>query len=171
MLERLLVAETCTCTDCKNTAFWSWLLQPMCYSHLRGMADMNSDNETAVYLALVSPVVIGKSATEVILLIYPTTCVAPVCSVLNQLPQDKRTIGIQAIEEKHWHDGTRLECVGRGYYRLSSTSTGCHAPMIEPVGLEIGRMVGFANDLNEYSRKIRANVGQEFGEEEGVCNG
>jgi hypothetical protein len=175
MLERLLVVETCV--SCKNAAFWAWCQQPMCYSHLRGMAEMNSDNEAAVYQALVFPVVTFPKSDEVLLLIYPTTCVSAVCSVLNQVSSYQLshryngTILINAIEERHWHDGTRLECVGRCSYRLSSTTIGCHAPMIKPVGLETGRMVGFAHGLNEYSRKIRTYVEQEFREGEGVEDG
>jgi hypothetical protein len=170
MLERLLVAETCV--NCKNAAFWAWCQKPMCYSHLRGMARINSDNEVAVYFALVFPVVRFLKCDEVLLWIYPTTELSAVCSVLNQMPEYQfpryGTIRIEAMEEKHWHDGTRLECVGRCSYGLSSTTTNCQAPTIKPVGLETGRMVGFANVLNDYSRKIRAYVEQEFREEEEV---
>jgi hypothetical protein len=170
MLERLLVAETCV--SCKNTAFWAWCQRAMCYSHLRGMAEMNSDNEVAVSFALVFPVVRFLKCDEVLLLIYPTTEISAVCSVLNQVPEYQfprhGIIHIEAMEEKHWLDGTRLECIGRGSYSLDSTTTNCQAPTIKPVGLETGRMVGLAHGLNDYSHKIRAYVEQEFREEEGV---
>src|SRR5436305_6089470 len=78
MLKRLPVPQTCE--DCGNTAYWSWELQPICYSHLRGMAEMNSDNESAVYDALISPVLL-PAASDVVhaMIIHKSTSPMAIC--------------------------------------------------------------------------------------------
>jgi hypothetical protein len=127
--------------------------------------------------ALISPELVSVSSTSVKLRIYDTTCIAPICSMLNRLPLLFPEMDAQAeILIERWQNrpmplgADQRVCTGMGYYSLDSATVHYHAPMIKLARAPIGRMAGFMNELNTYSKRIRECVAQEFKEEQ-AANG
>jgi hypothetical protein len=133
------------------------------------MADMNSDNETALAEALITPILLpdiarnGDATYE--LIVHKSTSPIAICAMLNSFLHDQEiSIEFQVIQCSE-DDIMRMVSAGKGYYYLSETTIGHNAPTLSMVE-ETDRMVGFANHLNAYSLKIRQYVKQEFHEEQ-----
>ncbi len=159
------------CQHCRNLAYWTVYHKPLCYLHLRSLGDQGKDIAAAIDDALIAPVITKASHDEVTIVIYPTTCMAPMCALLNRLSfilpevDSEAEICIELWEERASIIGSVLQCEGRGYYHLDTTTVRCHAPLVKLARAPIGRMAGFMKMLNDHSMRIRECVEQEFQEQ------
>lgn len=159
MLKRLHIPLPCNFEDCSNMAYWRFNDSVMCHYHLTQMADMNSDNEVAVYEALVSP---GRAdrVHETVLSVYGSTTIEALCAVLNSLEAKRR---VEIV-----HHGTDKDelIMGYGFYTIMERARHCHAPIVAMVH-EIS-IFNLAEHINQHSQKIRQCVAREFQEDEEI---
>jgi hypothetical protein len=167
------------CQHCRNLAYWAVHHKPLCYLHLRELEAQGKGIAAILDEALISPVITSASHNDVTIAVYPTTCIAPICAMLNQLflilpgVDSGAEICIELWQDRLSIVGSVLQCEGRGYYHIDSRTLGpvlCHAPLIKLARAPIGRMAGFMKLLNDHSLRIRECVKQEFVEEE-AANG
>jgi hypothetical protein len=164
------------CRRCSSHAYWAVDGQPLCHVCLCGVASVSKAQADLVSDALISPELVSVSSNEVKLRIYDTTCIAPICSMLDQLPLLFPEMDAEAeIILERWQNrpmplgADQIVCTGMGYYHIDSRTLGpvlCHAPLIKLARAPIGRMAGFMKLLNDHSLRIRECVMQEFREEE-----
>lgn len=171
-LDRLDLPLGCS-EQCGNSAYWAVDSHPYCYTHLLMINTLSDAYQHALHDALISPELVAASTNEVKISIYPTTCLAPVCAILNNFTSILPGVDCEAevIIEK-WEDKlTPLKTfqwvrTGTGYYYIDSTTVRCNAPLIKLARAPQGTMCGFMAELNEHSLKVRRFVGREFQEEQ-----
>jgi hypothetical protein len=162
MLKRLHIPLPCNFEDCSNMAYWRFNSSVMCHHHLCEMADMNSDNEEAVYLAIISPG-IDDRIDKTILHLYPETILSALCAVLNTRPLDR------LIEIVHHGSDENELVIGTGLFMVEVKYAGCNAPTISMVS-ESGEYDRVADRVNTYSVHMRTQIAREFdpGQEAGI---
>ena len=165
------------CQHCRNLAYWTVEHKPLCYLHLRVLADTGEDIAAILNDALISPELVSASTNEVRIRVYTTTCMAPVCALLNNFMSILPSVDCEAeiiIEMYHARPSLAGSMIlmkeGMGWYYIDSTSVRCNAPLIKLARAPIGAMSGFTKFLNDHSTMVRKCVGIEFREEE-AANG
>lgn len=156
------------CRRCPSHAYWAVDGQPLCYACLCSVANVNKAQADLVHDALISPELVSVSSNEVKLRIYDTTCIAPICSMLNRLQFLFPAIDAETeILIERWQNrpmplgADQIVCTGMGYYSLDSTTVRCHAPLIKLARAPIGRMAGFMKLLNDHSMMVRKRAEEE----------
>lgn len=159
------------CQHCRSLAYWTVHHKPLCHLHLRELADTGKDIAAILNDALISPELVSASTNEVRLRVYTTTCIAPVCALLNNLPDlgCETEIIIEMYHARPTLTGSMiLTKEGMGWYSLDSRTLGpfhCNAPLIKLARSPVGAMSGFMKFLNDHSLRIRECVKAEFAEE------
>jgi hypothetical protein len=166
------------CQRCRgNNAHWAVDGSRMCHLCLLETSALDEHYEIDLFHAVICPELLEVSTHLVRVRIFQTTCLAPICAMLNTLFDRYPSIDLDAeIHIELWYArgiGGRersLTFEGEGWFCIESTTDKCHAPIVRLARAPRGRMAGFMNELNTYSMRIRDCVSAEFAEEE-TANG
>lgn len=166
-LERLPVPRQCGVGahvrdgehQCRQQAYWAFDGCPLCHEDLINMAVISSDNEKALWPALIAPVVLqGRGKGELpLLLVYGSTCLASIICTIDMLPEAGFRISMRDDRDNE---------IGWGRYRRCERIDGCHAPLIG--GEDYGKLTGFLRHMDLYVHEIRRRFRAEF--QEDICN-
>lgn len=151
------------CQKCRAVAYWGVDDAPLCYLHLLELSRQDANYERDLFNALISPELIEVSTDEVHIKIYTTTCLEPLCVLLNNFSSTLPHVDRDAeIIIELWYarpsvlGGMALTHEGTGYYAIENTTApGLNAPLLRPTRVPTGHMSSFMRELNEYSERMR----------------